>query len=144
MSRLKTDWDRLLIYVLLMAFGAYSTVYPIVSLERSAPYWAEVTLGIEFFLAGCLLIAGMGRRRSFRMAGLLVVAIGLSTISVVVALSGGTRVLAYAFLFGAFAMQSVYDIRRERLEKLNRIREEKELAKELVLLANGMRQGEGR
>lgn len=142
MSRFKQDWDRLSIYVLLMAFGAYSTVYPIVSLERSAPYWAELTLGIEFFVAGVCLIIGMGRWPGFRMAGLLVVAVGLSTISLVVALSGGTRVLAYAFLFGAFAMQSVYDIRKERRDRQARKTEEEELARELALLAEGMRQGE--
>lgn len=140
----RKDWDRLLIYVLLMAFGAYSTVYPIVSLERSAPYWAEVTLGVEFFIAGVCLIIGMGQWSGFRMAGLLVVAVGLSTISAVVALSGGTRVLAYAFLFGAFAMQSVHDIRQERSLRQAKKDEEKALTEELMSLANGMRQGEGR
>jgi len=136
------QWDRLGIYLLLMAFGAYSTVYPIVSLERSSPYWAELTLGIEFFVAGAFLIVGMGRREGYRMAGLFVVAIGLTTISLVVAVSGGTRVLAYAFLFGAFAMQSIHDIRMERRNRQARKTEERELVHELVDLANGLRQGE--
>lgn len=138
MQRLKREWDRFGIYLLLMAFGAYSTIYPIVSFERVAPYWAEILLGVEFFLAGGLLMLGMTGRKRIRMAGLLVVAVGLTTISLVIALAGGTRVLAYAFLFGAFAMQSVSDILSERRLQ----QEERKLAEELTELANGIK-GEG-
>lgn len=144
MNTLRRDWDRLGIYLLLMAFGAYSTVYPIVSFERASPYWAQILLGMEFFTAGILLMVGFEGRRKFRFAGLLVVAIGLSTISLVVAIQGGTRVLAYAFLFGAFAMQSVSDIRRERRTQQDEKQQVEALAEELVELTNGLRQGEGR
>jgi hypothetical protein len=140
METLRREWPRLGIYLLLMAFGAYSTIYPIVSFERAAPYWAEIMLGVEFFAAGGLLMLGMMGHKKLRLAGLLVVAVGLTTISLVIAFAGGTRVLAYAFLFGAFAMQSVSDILSERRER----QEEKKLAEELADLANGMRQGEGR
>lgn len=139
MHTLRREWDRLGIYLLLMAFGAYSLVYPIISLERSAPSWATLLLGAEFFVAGALLMMGLFNHRRARMAGLLVVAVGLTTISLVVAFAGGTRVLAYAFLFGAFAMQSVSDILKERRAR----QEERKLAEELADLANGMKQGEG-
>jgi hypothetical protein len=143
-NSLKRDWDRFGIYLLLMAFGAYSTVYPVVSFERAAPYWAEILLGVEFFMAGILLMIGFEGRRRFRFAGLLVVAVGLTTISLVIAIQGGTRVLAYAFLFGAFAMQSVSDIRRERRTQQEEKQQVEALAEELVELTNGLRQGEGR
>lgn len=111
----KFEWDRLAIYALFMAFGVHSVTYPIVSFEKSAPHWAEIALGVEFFIAGVCLIVGVHpRRRGYRMAGLVVVALGLFTISLIIALSGGTRVLAYAFLFGAFAVDSIHDIRREK------------------------------
>jgi hypothetical protein len=144
MNHLKREWDRFGIYLLLMAFGAYSTVYPIVSFERAAPYWAEIMLGIEFFIAAILLMIGLTGRKKVRMAGLLVVAIGLTTISLVVGIQGGTRVLAYAFLFGAFAMQSVSDILTERRKRQAEIQEELALAEELVELAVELRQGERR
>lgn len=144
MQHLKREWDRFGIYLLLMAFGAYSTVYPIVSFERAAPYWAEMMLGIEFFIAAVLLMIGLTGRKKFRMAGLLVVAIGLTTISLVVGIQGGTRVLAYAFLFGAFAMQSVSDILTERRKRQAEKQEELALAEELVELAVELRQGERR
>lgn len=137
------QWDRLGIYLLLMSFGAYSIFYPIVSLERSAPYWASLVLGVEFFLAGALLILGMASKPGYRMAGLFVVAIGLATISLVIASFGGLRVLAYAFLFGAFAMQAVHDIRRERRTRATNQQNTTELEHELVELVKDMRQGEG-
>lgn len=114
MSALRNQWDKLGMYLLLMAYGGYSIFYPIVSVQRAAPNWAEILLGTEFLVAGLLLVIGMGSKKGYRMAGLFVVAIGLFTISGLLAIVGGTRVLAYAFLFGAFAMSSVYDIRRER------------------------------
>lgn len=116
-ERVQRDWSRIVVYALIIAFGAYSTVYPIVSVERSSPLWSQVTLGSEFVLAGVFLILGMGKRRGFRMAGLVVVCLGLFTISIVIGLVGGTRVLSYAFLFAAFAMDSVHDIRLERRHK---------------------------
>jgi hypothetical protein len=111
------DWSKVATYLLIITFGLYSTIYPIISLERSAPYWAEVLLGVEFVVAGTLLLVGMGKRKGYRLAGLVVVALGLFTISSVIAVAGGARVLSYAFLFGAFAMDSVHDIRLERRRK---------------------------
>lgn len=143
MDTLRREWDRLGIYLLLMTFGAYSTVYPIVSFERAAPYWAEILLGIEFFIAGVMLMIGMTGKKKTRMLGLIVVAIGLGTISLVIGVVGGSRVLAYAFLFGAFAMQSVSDIRSERRERQAKKDEVEALAEELVELTNGLK-GEGR
>jgi hypothetical protein len=137
------EWDRALIYVLLMMFGLYSTIYPIVSFEKAAPHWAEITLGAEFVAAGILLLAGMAGKRRYRYAGLIVVAIGLFTISGIIAAVGGSKVLSYAFLFGAFGMQSVYDLRRERIrasrEKDHQNNEE--IRRELVELARATRPG---
>lgn len=143
------EWDRVAIYVLLVAFGLYSTVYPIVSLQKAAPHWAEITLGVEFVAAGILLLAGMNGKRKYRYAGLVVVAIGLFTISGIVAIVGGTRVLSYAFLFGAFGMQSVYDIRQTRSRaEAERNRAEHEdmesLRRELNELTRATRLGEQR
>jgi hypothetical protein len=137
-KRILREWDRFAIYALLAAYGLYSTVYPIVSFETAAPHWAELLLGAEFSAAGLLLIAGMGRKPGYRMAGLVVVAIGLTTISLSVAIVGGTRVLGYAFLFGAFAMQSVFDIRREQATKRDakRSRQNEEIRRELEQLAH--------
>jgi len=60
----------------------------------------------------------------------------LTTISLSVLLVGGTRVLAYAFLFGAFAMQSVYDIRKERQKRRAEKLQSEQLAEELRQLAH--------
>lgn len=115
MKGFREHWDRLVVYLLLVLYGGYSIGYPIVSLQRAAPHWAEIMLGAEFVIAGILLALGLSpRRRGYRMLGLVVIALGLLTISLVIALSGGMRVLAYAFLFGAFAMDSIHDIRREK------------------------------
>lgn len=136
MKNVLKQWDRFGIYVLLMMFGGYSTVYPIVSLEQSSPYWASILLGLEFFCAGILLILGMFKGSGYRMAGLVVVCIGLSTISLVIAAYGGLRVLAYAFLFGAFAMQSVHDIRKEKRDRQERRDGERQLVEELTRLVD--------
>lgn len=141
MEFLRHHWDRLGIYFLLMAFGSYSTIYPLISLKASSPYWSSIVLGVEFFVSGLFLILGI-TRPGFRMAGLLVVCIGLSTISLVVATYGGARVLAYAFLFGAFAMQSVSDIREERRVQQARKKEERQLVEELAQLVKENGQGE--
>lgn len=138
------QWDKVSIYLLLMAFGAYSTGYPIISFERVAPHWAEIMLGVEFFVAGLFLLLGLGKRKGFRLAGLWVIAIGLSTISLSIGIVGGTRVLAYSFLFGAFAMQSVHDIRAEKQDKKLRKEEAVQLTHELIELADGIRQGDER
>jgi len=130
-SRFAENWSKVITYLLIIAFGLYSTIYPIVSLERSAPQWAELLLGAEFVVAGVLLLAGMGKRKGFRIAGLVVVALGLFTISSVIAVAGGARVLSYAFLFGAFAMDSVHDLRVERRRK--REREDPEELRRLLL-----------
>ncbi len=122
-KRFVENWSKVVTYLLIIAFGLYSTIYPIVSLERSAPFWAEVLLGAEFVVAGVLLLVGMTEKKGYRLAGLIVVALGLFTISSVIAVAGGTRVLSYAFLFGAFAMDSVHDIRVERREKKRRTEE---------------------
>jgi CHASE2 domain-containing sensor protein len=110
----RRDWTKTITYVFIIAFGAYSVLEPIVSVERAAPAWATTLLGLEFALSGILLLLGMGQRRTLRLIGLMVVSLGLFTISIVIALQGGTRVLAYAFLFAAFAMDSVHDIRVEK------------------------------
>lgn len=115
--RYKDEWSRVVVYLLIITFGLYSTVYPIISVDRSSPEWATILLGVEFATAGFLLLAGVGRHKGYRMAGLVVVAVGLFTISAVIAVAGGTRVLAYAFLFGAFAMDAVHEIRQERIRK---------------------------
>lgn len=136
MKKILKQWDRLGTYLMLMLFGAYSTIYPIISLQQSAPYWASIVLGVEFFSAGLCLMAGMFDKPKLRMAGLLVVCVGLTTISLTIATYGGLRVLAYAFMFGAFAMQSVHDIRHERLERKRRKDEEEKLVLELQALVS--------
>lgn len=134
------QWDRATTYVLLMAFGAYSTVYPIVSFERVAPHWAELLLGGEFFTAGLLLLIAINDHKAYRMAGLLVISAGLLTISGAIALVGNPRALGYAFLFGAFAMSSVHDIRVERRKHKQDKEDELELAAEIVSLVYGARE----
>jgi len=126
------NWSKVVTYLLIIAFGLYSTIYPIVSLERSAPFWAEVLLGTEFVVAGVFLLIGMGEKKGYRLTGLIVVALGLFTISLIIAIAGGTRVLSYAFLFGAFAMDSVHDIRVERRRK-KRAEEDPEELRRLLL-----------
>jgi CHASE2 domain-containing sensor protein len=134
MKKILGCWDRLGIYLLLMAYGAYSTIYPLVSLRQTSPYWAVFMLGVEFFAAGLFLILGLVYRPGFRMLGLLVVALGLTTISLAIAAYGGAPRLAYAFLFGAFAMQAISDIREEKRKRKARKEEEQLLTDELVQL----------
>jgi len=111
----KHDWDRLVTYILFVAYGFYSIVFPIVSVERSVAHWVEILLGIEFIFAGASMIYGLAKEHLLVWTmGMSVAGIGLTTITAVVAITGGFKVLAYAFLFGAFAAQCLYGIRRER------------------------------
>jgi uncharacterized membrane protein len=114
----RREWDRLLTYVLFICYGVYSIFYPIISLGRSVENWIEVLLGLEFVFAGVSMVYGLLRQKwTYWTMGMSVASIGLFTISSVVAVVGGGRVLAYAFLFGAFAMQSLYSIRRQRTRR---------------------------
>lgn len=98
-----------------IGFGAWSLFYPIISLANVAPHWVEVLLSVEFILSGMSLISSLvTSNRQLRTLGLLVAFIGLTTISLVIAFSGGSRVLAYSILYGAFAMQCVMDLRRNK------------------------------
>jgi hypothetical protein len=123
----KHDWDRLVTYVFFMGYGFYSIFFPIISVERSVTHWVEVLLGVEFIFAGGTMIYGLCRGKlTVWTMGMSVAFIGLSTITLVVAITGGFRVFAYALLFGAFAAQSLYGIRRERAR-----RTEKEIRRQL-------------
>jgi hypothetical protein len=55
----------------------------------------------------------------------------------VIAAVGGFRVLSYAFLFGAFAMQSLYGIRRERKRRI-----ETEIRRQLEQIVASAKPGE--
>lgn len=113
--RWRYDWDRLASYLLFVAYGIWSLFFPIVSVERSVEHWLEILLGLEFVYAGLSMMYGLWKNHFMVWAmGMSVAFIGLATITMLVAASGGLRVLAYAFLFGAFATQSLYSIRRER------------------------------
>lgn len=111
----KRDWDRVITYVLFMGYGGFSIFYPIISVERTVTQWVEVLLGVEFVFAGMALLYGLYKDKlTVWTMGMTVAFIGLFTISAVVAITGGFRVFAYSMLFGAFAAQSLYSIRRER------------------------------
>lgn len=133
----KHEWSRLLTYALVILFGTYSIIEPIVSVDRTAPTWATTLLGAEFAVAGVLLMLGMGKRQGLRMIGLVVVSVGLFTISAIIAFAGGVRVLSYAFLFAAFAMDSVNSIVMERRAKRNIPEELNALVEELKSARNG-------
>lgn len=134
------DWDRVLTYLFFVLYGAYSIFYPIVSVERVSAHWVEVLLGLEFVFAGFSMLYGLfkDRYKVWRM-GMTIAFIGLATISLLIAAVGGWRVLSYAFLFGAFAAQSLYGIRRER-----RRRTELEIRRQLELIIESARPEETR
>jgi hypothetical protein len=122
------NWDRVISYVLFIAYGAYSIFYPLVSVARASEHWAEILLGVDFIFAGAAMLYGLYYDRySVWKMGMTVAFIGAMTVTLLIAFVGGAEVLAYAFLFGAFAMQSLYGIRRERNRRIEwRIRRELE------------------
>lgn len=132
------DWDRVLTYLFFILYGAYSIFFPLVSVERVSAHWVEVLLGTEFVFAGASMLYGLfyDHFKVWRM-GMTVAFIGLTTITLLVAAVGGWRVLSYAFLFGAFAAQSLYGIRRER-----RRRTELEIRRQLEAIVESARPGE--
>ena len=134
------DWDRVLTYIFFILYGAYSIFFPIVSVEKVSAHWIEVLLGAEFIFAGASMLYGLFKDhfKVWRM-GMTVAFIGLSTITLLVAIVGGWRVLSYAFLFGAFACQSLYGIRRER-----RRRSEMEIRRQLEAIIASARPEEAR
>jgi len=113
------DWDRVLTYLFFVFYGGYSIFFPIVSVDRVSDHWLEILLGLEFVYAGLSMLYGLFRNHYpiWRM-GMTVAFIGLATISLLIAVVGGPSVYAYAFLFGAFACQSMYGIRREKRRRL--------------------------
>lgn len=134
------DWDRIITYMLFVAYGIYSLAFPLISVERASPAWIEGLLGLEFIFAGASMLYGLLKDQwmVWKM-GMTVAFIGLSTITLVIGFVGGARVLAYAFLFGAFAMQSLYGIRRERKR-----RNEQEVIDQLQRIIDGARLEEPR
>lgn len=132
------DWDRVLTYIFFVLYGAYSIFFPLVSVDKVSDHWVEVLLGVEFMYAGFSMLYGLFRDRYkiWRM-GMTVAFIGLATITLVIAAVGGFRVLSYAFLFGAFAMQSLYGIRRERKRRI-----ETEIRRQLEQIVASAKPGE--
>lgn len=129
------DWDRVLTYLFFIGYGAWSVFYPIVSVERASAHWVEVLLGVEFVFAGMCMLLGLHKNNYtvWRM-GMTVAFIGLTTISGLIAAVGGFAVFAYAFLFAAFAMQSLYGIRREKKR-----REQEEIRQHLEAIIESVR-----
>ena len=132
------QWDRVLTYVFFVFYGAYSIAYPIISVGRVSSHWMEILLGVEFIFAGLAMLYGLyiDHYTVWRM-GMSVAFIGLATIALLVALVGGAPVFSYAALFGAFAMQSLYGIRRERKR-----RTEAEIRQQLEAIVASARPGE--
>jgi hypothetical protein len=137
MNTVTRDWDRVLTYFLFVAYGLYSIFFPIVSVERVTDHWLEIVLGADFIFAGASMLYGLysNRYEIWRM-GMSVACIGLTTITMLVAAVGGPRVYAYAFLFGAFACQSLYGIRRERRRRI-----EAEIRRQLEDIVASVRSG---
>jgi hypothetical protein len=110
---IRKEWDRLIVHLMLISFGVYSIVNPLLSVRRAVPPWTELMFDIEFILAGGLLIFGTLRHRKiWRRLGYSICVIGLSTIALLLFLAGGFRVGAYCILMSAFAMQLIVNARR--------------------------------
>lgn len=136
MAATKGGWVvRLLTYIFFICYGAYSIFFPLVSVERISDHWVEVLLGAEFVFAGASMIYGLcaDHFMVWKM-GMSVAFLGLMTITLVIAAVGGFRVFAYAFLFGAFACQSLYSIVRERGR-----REERDIRRQLEAIVASVR-----
>lgn len=136
MAHTKTGWIvRLLSYVSFVCYGAYSIFFPLISVERVSDHWVEILLGSEFMFAGAAMIYGLctDHFMVWKM-GMSVALLGLATISILIGLVGGYQVLAYAFLFGAFAFQSWYGILRERTR-----REERDIRRQLEEIVMSVR-----
>lgn len=129
------DWDRVLTYAFFICYGFFSIFHPIISVDRVSDHWAEVTLGVLFIYAGSSMLYGLftDHYAVWRM-GMAIAFIGLTTISGLIATVGGFAVLAYAFLFAAFAMQCLYGIRREK-----RRRESEQLRRQLESIIASVR-----
>lgn len=127
-------------YVMILVFGVYTTVFPLVAVRQNTFPWAATLLGAEFTIAATLLIFGSARRPIIRIAGLVVVCIGLATISLIILTRGEPESLGSAFLFGAFALEAVHDIKEEREYRKRLSQEENKLLRDLNEL---LREGNG-
>jgi hypothetical protein len=141
------DWDRVLTYIFFIGYGFYSIFYPLVSVAKVSEHWTEILLGVEFIFAGAAMLYGLFKDHytTWRM-GMSVAFIGLTTITILVSVVGGPQSYAYAFLFGAFAMQSLYGIRREhrRRTEQEKLRLERDIRLQLEALVASTRPGETR
>lgn len=131
------NWDRVLTYIFFVLYGTYSIFFPLVSVDKVSEHWVEILLGANFVFAGMSMLYGFLRDRYvvWKM-GMTVAFIGLSTITLLVGIVGGASALGAAFLFGAFATQCLYGIRRERVR-----RTEREIRHQLELIIQSARPG---
>lgn len=132
------NWDRVLTYLFLTLYGAYSIFYPLVSVDKVSEHWVEILLGANFMFAGGSMLYGFLRDRYlvWKM-GMTIAFIGLTTITLLVGIVGGPPALGAAFLFGAFATDSLYSIRRERRRRL-----ETEIRRQLEAIVASAKPGE--
>jgi hypothetical protein len=115
MKTILRDWDRFLTYLFFIFYGAYSVFFPLISVDKVSEHWVEILLGTNFVFAGVSMFIGL-LRNSYMVwkMGVTIAFIGLSTISLLVGIVGGPPALGAAFLFGAFATDCLYGVRRER------------------------------
>lgn len=135
MKTILRDWDRFLTYLFFILYGAYSVFFPLVSVDKVSEHWLEIILGTNFVFAGVSMFVGLLRHNYlvWKM-GVTIAFIGLFTIALLVGIVGGPPALGAAFLFGAFATDCLYGVRRER----NR-REQEEIRRHLEAIIESVR-----
>lgn len=112
----RREWDRVLYDLILIGFGAYSFINPVLSVQRALPLaLVEFAFNIEFILAGLILLVGTLRNKpKLQGLGHLISALGMFTVGTVIALLARERGLAYALLLYAATAREINQFRRAR------------------------------
>lgn len=101
---------------ILIGFGAYSFINPVLSLKRALPLTLmEFTFNIEFILAGLLLGFGaVWNKPKVQGLGHLISMLGMLTVGSVIILLTKERGVAYGLLLYAGAAREIGQYRRSK------------------------------
>lgn len=110
------DWDRVLYSLILIGFGVYSFINPVLSVRKALPLTiVENLFNAEFVVAGLALLVGtLLNRPKLQGLGHLVSALGMATVGSVIVLISGTKGLSYGLLLYAGMAREIGQYRRSK------------------------------
>lgn len=112
----RQEWDRVLYALILVGFGAYSFINPVLSVKRALPLTlVEVVFNVEFMLAGIVLGVGtIANKPKVQGLGHLISMLGMVTVGTVIILLTKERGVAYGLLLYAGAARELGQYRRSK------------------------------